>query len=99
MDEIGRTDPNGPSVFHPRAPGPRENGENSFSRMIENSLKRVNTLQQEADRAIHGLVVANETDIHETMIAMEKASVSFKLLMAVRNKVVGAYEEIMRMNI
>jgi flagellar hook-basal body complex protein FliE len=44
-------------------------------------------------------VTGEETDIHKTMIKMEKAEISFQLMMAVRNKIITAYETIMRMQI
>ena len=73
--------------------------QNDFYNMLKGSLNKVNALQKDADHAIHDLVVTNEKDVHQTMIAMEKADVSFKLLMKVRNKIISSYEEIMRMNI
>ena len=76
-----------------------DNQQNSFCEVMKRSLASVDKLQKEADHAIHGLVVTKEKDIHQTMIAMEKASVSFQLLMQVRNKIIASYEEIMRMSI
>ena len=71
----------------------------SFGAFLEGSISEVNKLQQEADLAIKDLASGNEVDIHNTMIAMEKAEVSFKLMMQVRNKIINAYEEVMRMQI
>jgi flagellar hook-basal body complex protein FliE len=73
--------------------------QNDFCNMLKRSLSKVNELQKDADHAVQDLVVTNEKDVHQTMIAMEKADVSFKLLMKVRNKIISSYEEIMRMNI
>lgn len=73
--------------------------EKSFSEILKNSIGEVNRLQQEADLAVQDLAVGKRKDIHETMIALEKAEVSFQLMMQVRNKIIGAYEEIMRMQI
>ena len=69
----------------------------SFSQLLKGSLDQVNRLQQDADASINNLAVGKNTDIHQTMIAVEKASVSFELLMQIRNKVLAAYEKIMRM--
>ena len=71
----------------------------SFGRMLTDSLKQVNRLQVEADSSINDLATGKQTDIHRTMIAMEKASISFELLMQIRNKVISAYDRIMRMPI
>jgi len=52
--------------------------------------------QTEADQAMQGLATGQVNNIHETMIAIEKANLSFNLMVQVRNKLVQAYEEIMR---
>jgi flagellar hook-basal body complex protein FliE len=69
----------------------------SFGEMLKGSLDQVTRLQHEADASIADLATGRKTDIHETMIAVEKASVSFELVMQIRNKVITAYETIMRM--
>jgi len=71
----------------------------SFGKMLTDSIQQVNRLQVEADSNINDLATGKQTDIHRTMIAMEKASVSFELLMQIRNKVISAYDKIMRMPI
>ena len=68
----------------------------SFGKTLQESLEQVNRLQLEADATINGLANGKRTDIHQTMIAVEKASVSFELLMQIRNKVISAYDKIMR---
>ena len=57
----------------------------------------MNKLQKEAEKAASDLAVGEKKNIHETMIALEKADISFKLMMKVRDKIVKAYEEIMKM--
>ena len=69
----------------------------SFGQQLEGSLDRVNRLQKEADATINNLAAGKQTDIHQTMIAVEKADVSFELLMQIRNKLIAAYDKIMRM--
>ena len=69
----------------------------SFGQVLKQSLNEVNQLQNQADEAIDALATGQNTDIHNTMIAMEKADVAFRLLMQIRNKVISAYETIMRM--
>jgi flagellar hook-basal body complex protein FliE len=66
---------------------------------LKHAINTVNQAQIEADQAVQELATGNEKDIHQTMIALEKAEVSFQLMMQVRNKIVSAYEEIMRMQI
>lgn len=68
----------------------------SFGQMLKNSIDQVSQLQQQSNESIHNLVTGKHMNIHQTMIAMEKSSVAFELLMQSRNKVVDAYKEIMR---
>jgi len=69
----------------------------SFSKMLKESVEKVNALQKQADAAIDEMVLGDNKDIVQTMITMEKADISFRLMMQVRNKIIQAYEEIMRM--
>jgi flagellar hook-basal body complex protein FliE len=71
----------------------------SFDEILIDSIDQVNRLQVEADSNISDLTTGKQPDIHRTMIAMEKASISFELLMQIRNKVISAYDRIMRMPI
>ena len=71
----------------------------SFGKMLTDSIDQVNRLQVAADSSIKDLAMGKQTDIHRTMVAMEKASISFELLMQIRNKVISAYDRIMRMPI
>ena len=71
----------------------------SFGKMLTDSIDQVNRLQVAADSSINDLALGKQTDIHRTMVAMEKASISFELLMQIRNKVISAYDRIMRMPI
>ena len=70
--------------------------EGSFGNMLSEAIDETDRLRKAADGAISNFASGRETDIHKTMIAMEKASISFKLMMQVRNKVIAAYQEIMR---
>lgn len=87
--------PSGPSSVH--QPQTRQTGTASFGQMLTDSLERVTQLQNEANSNINNLANGSSTDIHQTMIAAEKASVSFELLMQIRNKLISAYDKIMRM--
>lgn len=71
----------------------------SFGEILIDSISQVNRLQMEADSNINDLATGKQPDIHRTMIAMEKASISFEMLMQIRNKVISAYDRIMRMPI
>jgi flagellar hook-basal body complex protein FliE len=73
--------------------------EQSFSQLLRNSLEKVNEYQADADQAIKELTAGRTKNVHETMLAVERADMSLKLMMQVRNKVVDAYREIMRMQV
>lgn len=76
-------------------------GENSktFAQLLDRSLAEVNTHQGQADRAIKELVAGRTKNVHETLLAIERADSSLKLAMQVRNKILEAYREIMRMQV
>jgi flagellar hook-basal body complex protein FliE len=63
-----------------------------FSKMLDD----VNQLQIAADKKIEEFATSKEKDLHGTMIAMQKADVSLRLLLQVRSKLTNAYQEIMR---
>jgi len=71
----------------------------TFFETLKSAVGEANRLQQEADVAVKELATGKDKDIHNTMIALEKAEVSFQLMMQVRNKIISAYETIMRMNV
>ena len=73
--------------------------QNTFGDMLKSHLAEVNHLQNSADIAAQKLASGQDKDIHNTMIAMEKAGVAFQLTMQVRNKMLEAYQEIMRMQV
>lgn len=71
----------------------------SFKDFLAEAITEVQHLQNEADTTIKKVVAGEIKDVSEAMIAVEKADVSFQTMMTVRNKVMSAYEEIMRMQI
>ena len=70
-----------------------------FADMIKNSIESVNRKQVEADKAAAELASGKSSNIHEVMIKMEEAEISLRLMVQMRNKVVEAYQEIMRMQV
>ena len=73
-----------------------DSGGPSFADTLAESLDKVNTMQKQADVAIQDFVAGDTRNIHETMIAVGKADLAFRLTMQVRNKIVEAYQEVMR---
>jgi flagellar hook-basal body complex protein FliE len=64
---------------------------------LKEALGQVEGLQAEADQQVAALIEGNGQDVHSAMIAVERADLSFQLMMQVRNKIVSAYQEIARM--
>jgi flagellar hook-basal body complex protein FliE len=73
-----------------------ENG--AFGKIVTQAINDVNQKMVEAGKAVEGLTTGDSKDIHGTMIAMEKASISFQLITKVRNKIIDAYKEVQRMS-
>jgi flagellar hook-basal body complex protein FliE len=68
-----------------------------FGKYLGEMIDKVNSAQIQSDKAVQQLVTGETKSLHEAMIAMEKASISFQFVSQVRNKAVEAYQEIMRM--
>lgn len=68
-----------------------------FGKFLEEMVSKVNEQQSTADKSIQALATGESKGLHEVMLAVEKASISFQMLTQVRNKAVEAYQEIMRM--
>ncbi|MFQ5671645.1 MAG: flagellar hook-basal body complex protein FliE [Nitrospinales bacterium] len=82
-----------------KSPGLGTEGGKSFTDTLAESLNRVNEIQQDADKAIEKLVSGKTQNIHETMLAVGKADMAFRMTMQVRNKIVEAYQEVLRMQV
>ncbi|MCK8823556.1 flagellar hook-basal body complex protein FliE [Fuchsiella alkaliacetigena] len=71
----------------------------SFDQLLTDSINNVNKLQKDADQLSEKLALGKVDNVHDVMIAAEKAKLSLDLTLEVRNKIVDAYEEIMRMQV
>ena len=69
-----------------------------FNEFVKRSLADVNRQVVDADRAANDLATGKNQDIHYTMISMQKAEISFELVMQIRNKLMSAYDEIRLLN-
>lgn len=76
-----------------------ENGAagDSFGSILSNAVNKVNALHTDAASQVSNLVQGGGGDLNNVMIAVEKADVSFQLMMQVRNKIVSAYQDIEKM--
>jgi flagellar hook-basal body complex protein FliE len=86
LDQLGAT----------AAPAVNE-GESSFGSVLKNAINQVEELHGSAEQQITDLLKGDRSDVHNVMIAVEKADIAFQLMMQVRNKIVSAYQEVSRM--
>ncbi len=94
---IGPDSPNAPHRLTDASPAtPKENGP-SFQSILGDLVREVNGLQQDADRSIEGLITGETVNLHDVTTRMAEAGIAFDLMMEVRNKLMDAYQQIMRM--
>ena len=72
-------------------------GTQSFSNVVERFIQDTNAQQLQADQAVQQLATGQSDSIPDTMLALTKADLSLRVFMEVRNKVIEAYQEVMRM--
>lgn len=84
-----------PQVGGAKAPSAVEGAGKFFSELVT----KVNDMQTQSDKSIQALASGESKNLHEVMIAMEKASISFQFMSSVRDKALSAYQEIMRMQV
>ncbi|MDR3751738.1 MAG: flagellar hook-basal body complex protein FliE [Terracidiphilus sp.] len=68
-----------------------------FSDLLTDAVGQVNKLEDQAHSAVDGLMSGTGVDVHQAMIATQKASMAFELALSVRNKAVQAYQSVMGM--
>ena len=69
--------------------------DSGFGKLLKEAVSQVNNLEKGSNAELQKFM-SNEGDLHSVMIALEKADLSFQVMMQVRNKIVSAYQEIMR---
>jgi len=74
-------------------------GSASFSNVLGGFIQEVSDKQAAASDAVSGLLSGKNVSLHQTMISMEEASVSFQLMVEVRNRLLDSYQELMRMQV
>jgi flagellar hook-basal body complex protein FliE len=89
----GTTDATAPTALPAATPA----DSNSFSSILGNLVSDVNTQQQTADQSVNALQSGGNVPLHQAVISMEEASVSFQLMVEVRNRLLESFQEIMRM--
>jgi flagellar hook-basal body complex protein FliE len=80
------------------AGGAKSSGD-GFGSLIKDAVESIDTTQKSAEQEISKAVTGESPDIHKTIIALQTADLKFQLGLQVRNKLIGAYDEIMRMQV
>ena len=83
----------------PGALAPAQPSGDSFSTLLSKMVGEVNSKQVAASQAVNNLQAGGNVSLHSAVIAMEEANVSFQLMVEVRNKMLDAYQEIMKMSV
>jgi flagellar hook-basal body complex protein FliE len=68
-----------------------------FAGTLSSAIQQVNALQSNAEQKVTGLLAGDGQDVHTAALSVERASLAFDLMLQVRNKVVGAYQEISKL--
>ncbi|PIS10962.1 MAG: flagellar hook-basal body complex protein FliE [Bdellovibrio sp. CG10_big_fil_rev_8_21_14_0_10_47_8] len=71
----------------------------SFADTLSDAIQSVNSMQQASDKAIQNLATGRTDNIAEVMVAADKADIALKLMVQVRNKIIDAYQDIMKMQV
>ena len=72
-------------------------GDVGFGDLLKQALQEVNQAQTQADGEARNLMTGESADMHTAMLAVQKADLSFQMMMAVRSKLIDAYNQVMRM--
>jgi flagellar hook-basal body complex protein FliE len=72
---------------------------NAFSSLLNDAVGNIDKLQKTADANVQKLATGQPVDLHDLTISMEQSSLSFQLGMQVRNKLIEAYQDVMRMQV
>lgn len=112
MSPLGPVSPlltGAPALLKPEAPLPRLSGEalarpgatppEGFGRMLDSLVATVDAKRAEAGSLTQKVLLGESDQLHQSVIAMQEAGVSFALMVEVRNKLIESYQELMRMQV
>ncbi len=75
---------------------PGELPQTNFSSVLKNAIERVETFQHDANQKVQSFLGGENEDLHTVILGTQRAELAFELFQQVRNKVVQAYQEVMR---
>lgn len=78
-------------------PGAAPQGAGQFQGLLRDAIQKVEGFRQNADTSVEKMLSGEGEELHQTVLATQRAELAFELFLQVRNKVVQAYQEVMRM--
>ena len=87
------------SIQSPSAASPSVGTNQSFADTLKEAVNNVNELQKSSDKAMQNLATGKTDNVADVMIAAEKADIALRVMVQVRNKIVDAYQEVMKMQV
>ncbi len=99
MSEIKGIGNAGQGLFDPSKANSKSDSPSNFETAMKDALKDVSDVQNSAEKAIEDFSKGEVKDIHTVVVAMEQADMSLQTMLTVRNKLLSAYDEIMRMQV
>ncbi len=83
----------------PQEVTPAGDGKSSFADMLSDAINSVDSTMKTSDQNVQDFIAGKTENVHDVMISMQKAQLSFQLMVEVRNKAIETYQEISRMQI
>ncbi len=83
---------------NPGGAQPAAGGQSDFAQVLKDGMRQIEQLHGDAQQKSQELLTGDGQDVHSALIAIQKAELSFQLMMQVRNKIVQAYQEVAKMN-
>ncbi|HOM99903.1 MAG TPA: flagellar hook-basal body complex protein FliE [Acidobacteriota bacterium] len=85
--------------FQKQAAKPSGQNGVDFKQLLSEAIREVDQAQKISDQQVEQMISGEIQDVHAAMIALQKADLSFQMMMQVRNKLIDAYQEVMRMQV
>lgn len=82
-----------------KSPSAPADGAGSFKNVLRDAINETNSMQKNADVKIQELATGKTSNIPEVMMQVEKADIALRLMTQVRNKIIDAYQEVMKMQV
>lgn len=100
MDPITRMNQISGLITSQTKPSPQQSSAlESFEHIFSSAVNNLTQKESKAGQAVASLAAGEDVELHQVMLATEEAGISFQLAMQVRNKLVEAYQEVMRMQV